>query len=109
MDSLVTNLVDEHYLGTIQSIADEMRTTNAAIAAINKGNTGSTTKSQGLLSFRQPLTGGSTTRISDVLWLDEIMKCGFMSHPTIVAEMGAFTITERVDQLNLLFSNRTTN
>ena len=33
--------------------------------------------------------------------VDDFIKCGFMSHPTIVAEMFAFTITERVDPAQL--------
>ena len=33
--------------------------------------------------------------------MDDFIKCGFMSHPTIVAEMFAFTITERVDPAQL--------
>jgi len=57
MDSLVANLMDfkEHYLGTIQSLADEMRKANAAIVAM-KGNAGS--------------ARGSTTRISDLVDLE---------------------------------------
>ena len=71
MDSLVTNLVDlkEHYLRTIQSLVDEMRKAKAVIAAM-KGNTGSAAKTQGLLSFGQPLTGGSITRNSDLVDLE---------------------------------------
>ena len=50
----------------------------------------------------KPDTGANENKI---LWgilqshrvVGEFIKCGFMSHPTIVAEMGAFTITERVD------------
>ena len=39
MDSLVTNLVDfkEHYIGTIQSLADEIRKAKAVIAASYEG------------------------------------------------------------------------
>ena len=71
MGSLVTNLVDfkEHYIGTIQSLADAMRKAKAVIAAM-KGNTGSPAKTKGLLSFGQPLTEVSITRNSDLVDLE---------------------------------------
>ena len=61
-----------------------------------------------LYAHRQIETRYESNKVK-ILWgilqshkvVDDFIKCGFMSHPTIVAEMGAFTITERVDPAQL--------